>query len=398
MAWTGNWQNDGWGTGSSQELQQQMQYLQNMQGMMQNMQEQIQTKIGHQQQPQHLQVSDLTSQLTTFNKVHVEDLPSGVTEMLLKVLFSQYGTVNSCEYMSGSKGHKPSWIVEMSSPMDAQWLCENINGNIPAGLVTPVKISLAVPKGTVVKNDGKGGDRFSPYGNASVSAVLPASQFAHQAAKNKIFVGGLPQGLSDADVARYFSAWGNVQKCTIHIDPQTGASKGFCFVTFDSSAAAEKVMAYDSHEIGGKWVEVSHASADGKRVDGQRGSTDQAMMRKLFVAGMPYDINEDAVSEYFSHYGEVKDCRLQRFDNGDLRGFGFVNFVSKESVDKVLAAGTLYWGDRKLEIDRAKPMTDPAENDRGDGGKGPGRPYRSRVQGVDPEKLKELPAAFARRL
>eukprot|EP00927_Polykrikos_kofoidii_P061348 TRINITY_DN56184_c0_g1_i1.p1 TRINITY_DN56184_c0_g1~~TRINITY_DN56184_c0_g1_i1.p1 ORF type:complete len:249 (-),score=29.56 TRINITY_DN56184_c0_g1_i1:201-947(-) len=78
---------------------------------------------------------------------------------------------------------------------------------------------------------------------------------------HKIFVGGLPQSCADEVLANYFEQYGTITDCVVMKDRETGNSRGFGFVSYDSAAAVDMVMAqYDDHRIGDKWIEVKRAT------------------------------------------------------------------------------------------------------------------------------------------
>lgn len=57
---------------------------------------------------------------------------------------------------------------------------------------------------------------------------------------------------------------------------------------------------------------------------------------KMFVGGLDWDTSEEKFRSYFAKYGEVLDHTIMRDANGRSRGFGFLTFSSKKSVDEVL--------------------------------------------------------------
>ncbi|GBG61332.1 hypothetical protein CBR_g20367 [Chara braunii] len=76
----------------------------------------------------------------------------------------------------------------------------------------------------------------------------------------KIFVGGLPPSITDAEFKEYFSKFGKVEEHQIMQDHHTGRSRGFGFVTFESENTVEEVLAEGTRqEIGGKEVEIKKA-------------------------------------------------------------------------------------------------------------------------------------------
>jgi len=78
----------------------------------------------------------------------------------------------------------------------------------------------------------------------------------------KIFVGGLPQNCSEEVLTNYFMQYGTIVDSVVMKDRDTGNSRGFGFVTYESVGAVEMVMSqYDDHRIEKKWVEVKRAIA-----------------------------------------------------------------------------------------------------------------------------------------
>lgn len=76
----------------------------------------------------------------------------------------------------------------------------------------------------------------------------------------KLFVGGLPFSTSDDELAEAFASFGTVASAKVITDRDTGRSKGFGFVEFESDdegKAAEAGM--NGKELGGRTVTVNEA-------------------------------------------------------------------------------------------------------------------------------------------
>lgn len=52
----------------------------------------------------------------------------------------------------------------------------------------------------------------------------------------KIFVGGLPYHTTDSSLRKYFEVFGEIEEAVVITDRQTGKSRGYGFVSTDSSA------------------------------------------------------------------------------------------------------------------------------------------------------------------
>lgn len=102
-------------------------------------------------------------------------------------------------------------------------------------------------------------------------------------------------------------------------------------------------------------------------------STAWAQARKVFVGGIPQNINQVALFNMFSQFGKVKQAWLQALHYDTQkgsgrgtkihRGFGFVIFCEKHSVDQLLGdafSKFIYFGDTmKFEVKRAVGKTMP---------------------------------------
>merc|ERR1712129_384727 len=96
-----------------------------------------------------------------------------VDDEMLKEVFAAYGTVTwSRVFESGSKPSKAA-IVEFGDIEEAKWCVENLDGNIPQGLSTPVKVSFKRSNKGGSKGWGGGGGSYGKapggVGRAAVS-------------------------------------------------------------------------------------------------------------------------------------------------------------------------------------------------------------------------------------
>ena len=56
--------------------------------------------------------------------------------------------------------------------------------------------------------------------------------------------------------------------------------------------------------------------------------------KKLFVCGLPWAMTNEELKEMFEEAGEVTDAFIPRDrETGRSRGFGFVEFATKESAE-----------------------------------------------------------------
>merc|ERR1712107_524951 len=85
--------------------------------------------------------------------VFLLDLPADVDDSKLAEVFGQYGTVAWSKVMASKGKPTNAAIVEFSDVAEAQWVVENLNGNLAQGISTPITVTFKREKS---KGDGKG--------------------------------------------------------------------------------------------------------------------------------------------------------------------------------------------------------------------------------------------------
>ncbi len=77
--------------------------------------------------------------------------------------------------------------------------------------------------------------------------------------KNQLYVGNIPYKISRGEIERWFSKYGELTEVRIVRDRNTGDSKGFCFVTFESAQSAKAALELNNYEIKGRAIIVAFA-------------------------------------------------------------------------------------------------------------------------------------------
>lgn len=77
---------------------------------------------------------------------------------------------------------------------------------------------------------------------------------------NRLFVGGLPYSIDDAQLSEIFSKFGNVVSAKVIMDKFSGRSKGFGFVEFATDEEAQAAIAgLNETELEGRKIAVNIA-------------------------------------------------------------------------------------------------------------------------------------------
>src|SRR5437879_6475121 len=93
-------------------------------------------------------------------------------------------------------------------------------------------------------------------------------------------------------------------------------------------------------------------------------------MTKIYIGGLPYQTDEDQLTQMFSTYGEVASSRvITDRDTGRSKGFGFVEMSDDAAAKKAIAElHEAELGGRTITVNEARPME--ARSGGGGGGGG----------------------------
>ena len=90
--------------------------------------------------------------------------------------------------------------------------------------------------------------------------------------QSKIYVGNLPYSATEQELTDLFGKFGQIKQVSLIIDKETGRSKGFAFITFETAESAQSSLALDNTELNGRKLRVNLAKEDGgSRFGGSRG-------------------------------------------------------------------------------------------------------------------------------
>eukprot|EP00927_Polykrikos_kofoidii_P003593 TRINITY_DN11444_c0_g1_i1.p1 TRINITY_DN11444_c0_g1~~TRINITY_DN11444_c0_g1_i1.p1 ORF type:complete len:667 (-),score=216.06 TRINITY_DN11444_c0_g1_i1:60-1934(-) len=312
-------------------------------------------------------------------RLHVANLAFSVREDALWERFGQCGEVAAVELLLDQTGRsrgiafvtfKDGAAVKKAVAMDG----DQCDGR-------PMKVSVAVGQGKRERSGQKasGGKTGSGKGKSGGKR-----QF-------EVFVGGLPYVIDKDEVRKRFEACGDLETFDMPINrrgSRDGTSKGIAWISFQTREGMEKALEINGTELAGRPLKVerrnreggnatiagkqrdehseniesnsaeigNHWSADrgksgkdkgkgrgrgdfgGKGKDGKdsrRGQNNREF--EVFVGGLPYGIQEAIVRRDFAECGEIARLSMPTEEDGQTKGIAFINYLSKEAMEKALA-------------------------------------------------------------
>ena len=168
-------------------------------------------------------------------------------------------------------------------------------------------------------------------------------------------VNGMPYETTEDSLKEFFKDCGAIKAVDMPLWEDSGRSKGFANITFESEKAAQACVAMNGATMGTRWLKIELFVPRPKTTYDNTPSAKPEGCTCVFVGNLSYDIDEDTISAAFKDCGEITNVRwgMDR-ETGDFKGFGHVEFATTEATDKAVAmAGEMVLG-RAIRVDYAK--------------------------------------------
>mmetsp|Transcript_1908 Transcript_1908/g.6092 ORF Transcript_1908/g.6092 Transcript_1908/m.6092 type:complete len:565 (+) Transcript_1908:110-1804(+) len=321
-------------------------------------------------------------------KVFVGSLPGNVTEDMLRAEFAKFGRVEDIFIKPNCETGRQWAFVHFSSPEEANYAAQTANGVVTfPGCIKPCEVTLA-------RNQGMFGQE--PLMSPAPQVVAPDPYVARAAptepmgAPRKIFVGSLPDGITDPALRAEFSKFGTIVDLYMKNNCEPG--RHWAFITYASHEEAlyakescDRVLQFPGADRPCEVTIARHQGMFGKdAIDTTYGGSKAPIQytaggnystsgaphfptpapsliegpRKIFVGSLPDGIDDQVLRAEFSKYGQIVDLFVKHDTSERNRHWAFVTFATadqaafaKESTDRVLLLPN---ADRPCEVMLAK--------------------------------------------
>lgn len=147
---------------------------------------------------------------------------------------------------------------------------------------------------------------------------------SHQEHPNRrtIFVGSLNYLTDEEKLHQHFSIYGEIEHLRVIRYTTSSVPKNYAFVVFKSVESVEKALQGKNF-------------LDSRRLEVARHDRDLTHERKIYLKGIPLDLEINDIREYFSQYGEIKSVDIP-MTGKKRRDYGFIEFSSENSAIKAL--------------------------------------------------------------
>jgi len=256
--------------------------------------------------------------------LYVGDLHADITEAMLFEKFSAIGPVLSIRVCRDviSRRSLGYAYVNFQQPADAERVLDTMNFDLIKG--RPIRIMWSQRDPSL---------RKSGVGN--------------------VFIKNLDKTIDNKAMYDTFSAFGNILSCKVAQD-ETGASKGYGFVHFETEEAANtSIDKVNGMLLNEKKVFVGRFIP---RKEREKELGEKAKLyTNVYVKNFGDELNDETLFEMFKVFGEITSHRVMTKD-AKSRGFGFVAFESADAAEEAVKAlnGKKLGDDKTLYVGRAQ--------------------------------------------
>ncbi|KAL7616563.1 hypothetical protein Lser_V15G01389 [Lactuca serriola] len=157
--------------------------------------------------------------------------------------------------------------------------------------------------------------------------------------RSSLYAGDLHPDITDNELYHLFSMIGPVYSVRICRDRFSRKSLGYAYINFYLHSHAAVALSRLNHfELRGQPIRLMWCQRDPL--------TRKTGVANLFVKNLDPFVTDAKLEKIFGKFGRIHSSKIAKDDNGNSKGFGFVQFDSEESANDALTAldGTTFEG------------------------------------------------------
>lgn len=205
-----------------------------------------------------------------------------------------------------------------------------------------------------------------------------------------LYVGDLDPDVTESMLFEKFCQAGPVLSIRVCRDMITRRSLGYAYVNFHQPGDAERALDTMNFEpLKGRPMRIMWSQRDP--------SLRKSGVGNVFIKNLHKDIDNKAIFDTFSAFGNILSCRVATDEQGNSRGYGFVHFETEEAANEAIAkVNGMLLNEKKVFVGKFVPRSE-RERMMGDKARLFTNVYvKNFGEELDDEKLKEMFEAYGK--
>jgi len=142
-----------------------------------------------------------------------------------------------------------------------------------------------------------------------------------------LYVGDLDEAINEEMLYNFFINYGPIYSVRIMRDLQNKKSRGFAYLSYYNLKDAENAKINCNHKV---------ILQNQIRVTWKKNIRELSSENNIFVKNLDPSITVENLDSAFSIYGSIFSSKVAAYENGESRGYGYIQFDSKDAVEKCL--------------------------------------------------------------